>query len=88
MSEKVDQSRTIVNKSDKSRRGAWGAPGPLPLFFDQNKAQSAEKSLYGGRPPLSQGLDERGPPPPPLSEGLDPPLNNRNFISYTVSYMD
>ena len=87
MSEKVDQSRTIVNKSDKSRRGAWGAPGPLPLFFDQNKAQSAEKSLYGGRPPYFR-IWMSGPPPPPLSEGLDPPLNNRNFISYTVSYMD
>ena len=70
MSKKVDQSRTIVNNSDKSRGGAWGAPGPPPLFFDQNEAQSAEKSLYGGRPfALSQGLDDRGPPP--LSEGLD-----------------
>ena len=26
-------------------------------------------------PPLSQGLDDR-PPPPPLSEGLDPQLTN------------
>ena len=32
------------------------------------------KNFFGDRAPLlSQGLDDR-PPPPPLSEGLDPPL--------------
>ena len=50
-----------------------GGAGP-PLFFDQNETQRAEKNFFGDRTPLSQGLDERPPPPPTLSEGLDPPL--------------
>ena len=47
--------------------------GP-PLFLDQNEARRAEKKIFeaGHLPPLSQGLDDR--PPPPLSEGLSPPL--------------
>ena len=55
--------------SGGSRRGAQG--GRPPLFLDQNEARRAPKNLFGDRPPLSQGLDDR---PPPLSEGLDPPL--------------
>ena len=44
-------------------RGSRGARLPPPLFLDQTEA-------------LSQGLDDRTTPspPPPLSEGLDPPL--------------
>ena len=53
-----------------------GPGGPPPqLFFDQNEARKAEKIFFGNRAPLlSQGLDDRPSPPPPLSEGLDPPL--------------
>ena len=65
-----------------------GGPGP-PLFLDQTETRRAEKYFFGDRPPslnfirllrvvitpyrppLSQGLDDR---PPPLPEGLDPPL--------------
>ena len=44
-----------------------GPGGPAsPLFFDQNKARRAEKKFFGDRAPhLSQGLDDRRPPPPP-----------------------
>ena len=39
-----------------------GGPGH-PLFFDQNEAPRAEKSLWRtGPPPLSQGLCDRPPP--------------------------
>ena len=42
-----------------------------PLFLDQNVA---------GPHPLSLGLDDRPtPPPPPLSEGLDLPLDCNQF---------
>ena len=56
--------------SGRSRGGARGGSGP-PLFLDQTEARRAEKNLFGDRPPLSQGLDDRAPR---LSEGLDPPL--------------
>ena len=38
---------------------------PLPLFLDQTEARRAEK-IWG----------ETAPPPPPLSQGLDPALQN------------
>ena len=42
-----------------------GEARPPTLFLDQMETA----------PALSQGLDDRLPPPPrPLSEGLDPPL--------------
>ena len=51
-----------------------GGPGS-PLFLDQTEAQKAEKHFWD-QDPLHQGLDDRPPPtPPPLSEGLDPPLD-------------
>ena len=34
----------------------------------------AEKKIFETEPPLSQGLDDRPPPPFHLSECLDPPL--------------
>ena len=67
-----------------------GGPAPPPLFLDQTETRGAEKYFFGDRPPslnfirllrvvitpyrppLSQGLDDR---PPPLPEGLDPPLH-------------
>ena len=47
-----------------------GPGGPPPLFLDQNEAQRAEKKFCEAGPTLFLGLDD----PPPLSEGLDPPL--------------
>ena len=48
-----------------------GGPGP-PLFLDQNEGRRAEKNSFGGRahPYLWVWMTA----PPPLSEGLDPPL--------------
>ena len=59
------------------RGGAWEARAPL-LFLDQTEAapERAEKIFLETGPPLSQGLDDRVPPPPPKSEGLDLPLYN------------
>ena len=41
-----------------------GGPGPPPLFLEQIEARRAEKYIFFG----DQG--------PPLSEGLDPPVNS------------
>ena len=42
--------------------GPGGAASPL--FFDQNEARRAEKNVFGDQAPhLSQGLDDRRPPP-------------------------
>ena len=60
-------------------RGGAGGPAP-PLLLDQTEARRAEKIFWGHRHPspppplpfpLSLGLDDRAPP---LSEGLDSPL--------------
>ena len=43
-----------------------GGPGP-PLFLDQNEARRTEKIFFKAGPgPLSEGLDDRPPPPPYL----------------------
>ena len=58
-------------------RGPGRPPPPPPLFLDQNEAQRAEKKFFEAVPRLSQDLDDMMAPPPlppPLSEGLDPPL--------------
>ena len=42
-----------------------GLRGPaLSLFLDQNEARWAEKTVFEAAPPtpLSQGVDDRGPP--------------------------
>ena len=54
----------FVYNSGGSRGGARGARPPL-LFLDETEAQRAEKNFL-----------ETKPPPPPLSEGLDPPLHH------------
>ena len=36
--------------------------GP-PLFLDENEARRADNSFFEAGPPLSQGLDDRPPPP-------------------------
>ena len=52
-----------------SSGGSRGGDHP-PLFLDENEGQ--KKFFLRPGPPLSQGLDDR---PPPLSDGLNPPLN-------------
>ena len=49
----------FVYNSGGFRGGAWEARAPL-LFLDQTEA---EKTFLETGPPLSQGLDERVPPP-------------------------
>ena len=44
-----------------------------PLVLDQTEARGAEKMFLESSPPLSKGLDDR-PPPPNLSQGVDPAL--------------
>ena len=54
-----------------------GGPGH-PLFLDQTEAQK----IWGGEtgpPPLSKGLDDRGPP---LSQGLGPSLFKTCCFAY------
>ena len=46
-----------------------GGPAPSPIFLDQTEAQRAKKFFF------------ESVPPPPLSEGLDPPLCG-HFISF------
>ena len=55
-----------LKSSGGSRGGAWPLRVP-PLFFEKNEARRAEKIFFG----------DRAPPPPP-SEGLDPPLYKGN----------
>ena len=58
-------------------------PAPPPLFFDQNKAQRAEKVFWRPGVPLISGSG--WPPPlPPLSEGMDPPLLVIIFFLFRV----
>ena len=51
--------------------GRGGGDSP-PLLLDQTEAQRAEKNLFGD--PLPPYLRVWMIGPPPLSEGLDPPL--------------
>ena len=64
-----------LNISGGSRGGTRGSRPP-PLFLDQTKVQRAEKN-YFLRPGLPLISGSRWPPPSPLSEGLDLPLNIR-----------
>ena len=54
-----------INISGRSRGADRDSPPPS-LSFDQNEARRAGKFFWGDRSP---------PPPPTLSQGLDPPLN-------------
>ena len=49
------------------------------LCLDETETRRAEKNFLGDRAsPLSQGLDDRPPTPPPtLYECLDPPLHGK-----------
>ena len=55
-----------------------GPAGPASrLFLDQTEAQSAEKKFLRPGPPSIRVW--MTPPPPPLSEGLNPPLGVIQF---------
>ena len=44
-----------------------GGPSPPPLVLDQTEARRAQKNfLEAALPTLSQGLDDRPPPPLPI----------------------
>ena len=53
----------VTNTSGGSRGGAPRGPAPAPLHLDQNEARRAEEKNWSPGPPLSQGLDDRPPPP-------------------------
>ena len=57
--------------SGGSRGGAHPAP---PLFLEQTKAQKAEIFFFRDRPRYLR-VWMTAPPPPPLSKGLNLPLN-------------
>ena len=57
-------------RSGGPRGGSRG--GRPPLFLDQTEARRAEKNLFGD--PLPPYLRVWMIGPPPLSEGLEPPL--------------
>ena len=58
-----------------------GGPPLSPLFLDQTEA---EKSFFWDwASPLSQGLGDYPPPPPHLSERLDPPLSVTSSTRYS-----
>ena len=67
---------TQGSSSTKQWRIQGRGPGdPAPrLILDQNEARRAEKHFFEpALPPLSEGLDDRPPLPPTLSESMDPP---------------
>ena len=63
----------VTNTSCRSRGGARRGPAPTFLFLDQNEARRAEKKDFESVPPYLRVWMNR----PPLSEGLDPPLNTK-----------
>ena len=60
----------VTNTSCGSRGGALRGPAPTPLFLDQNEARRADKKILSPPPPYLRVWMT-----PPLTEGLDPPLN-------------
>ena len=66
--------------SGGSRGGTWG--GPPPLIFRPNWGPKGWKKFFleTGPPLLSEGLDDC---PPPLSEGLGPPLPMEPFTAFS-----
>ena len=68
----------FVYNSGRSGGGAWEARAPLLILDQTEAAPEGPKKIFGDRAPhsLSQGLDDRVPPPP-VSEGLVPPLYNK-----------
>ena len=56
-------------------RSRGGAQGVRPSYFRTKLWPEGRKKIFLDRPiPLSQGMDDRLPPPPPLTESLDPQM--------------
>ena len=55
--------------------GSKGETRAPPIFLDQTEAKRTENFFGGPGLPLSKGLDDRPPPAPRLSQGLDPALS-------------
>ena len=70
----------VHNNSDGSRGGARGARAPTTLFFRPKGRKKFFRDRPAPHPPI---------PPFPLSQGLDPPLNNtssQQHCWYTTFY--
>ena len=66
----VDEQSLLL--SSVAYLGEGGGGVPCPLSLRPKRGPKAEKNFFlRPGPPLSQNLDD---PPPPLFEGLDPPL--------------
>ena len=65
--------------SNVNKRWQNRGRGRDPLFLDHTEAKRAGKIFLEivPPPPLSQGLDDRGPP---LTEGLDLPLTRTSCV--------
>ena len=62
-----------------------GAGGGAPLFLVQTEARRVENNVFETAPlPLSWDLDDRASPPP-LCEGLDPPLRRSWELSVCIT---
>ena len=57
----------VVNQPVADPGEAGGSP---PLFLDETEVQRVENIIFGDRPALSKGMDDR----PPLSQDRDPAL--------------
>ena len=57
-------------------------PGPPRYFWTKLRPERSKKNFKTAPTPLSKGLDDR-PPPPPLFEGLDTPLQLVALQHYT-----
>ena len=57
----------VVNQPVADPGEAGGSP---PLFLDETEVQRVEKIIFGDRPALSKGMDDR----PLLSQDRDPAL--------------
>ena len=71
--------------SGRSRGGAWGAQANLYFWLAPTRGPKSQKQFFGRLPPpllrpLSKGLDDR-PPPPALSQSLDPALRGEGRIA-------
>ena len=65
-----------MNTRNQGRIQGRGPGARRPLFLDQTEARRAEKPFFGDHlpPPYLRGCVSPPRPPPPLSQGVDPPL--------------
>ena len=76
----VTDTRRTKFKVTRKTVADQGEPPPAPIFLDLNEARRAQNIFFETGPlPLISGSG--WPPPPPLSEGLDPALTlSLNFL--------